>query len=1823
MQLKIKIILIILLTGILSITQAQITNRIYTFGNSVTDGINFSGFQAIANQKGNSHIFGRHMIPGSPLFFLYNSTSSGFKEDPYGYWPTALGNYDWDCISFQPFDRDISGSEGDFTTIEKWVNYIKSKRTNVSQLQTYIYSRYPRTINNIQNPNDPSLTASLWNDLWLGNSNQGQSQERKSYFERLLTTFKGANLLPKQPAIIPAGDVMYSLNNKIVQGKLSGYTAIWQFYSDGIHMNNVGSFMLGATFFATMYKQDPRGLTVPSQYGTIPNAIRDTILQTIYEVVFTHPFSGTSLSDIIPPNGVSIVPKNSSLAFLQSLSLIPTVTPNNASNKNLSWSSNNTSVATVDNKGKVTGVGSGVATISGFTNVGGFSDFVIVTVTGLANFSSVTGILQAWDFGAKPNTALGFNATFAKDGINTLDGVSFATIGDGLRIRDDGFGDGGLMASNQDTKDLVSSIGASEYYTFTIKPNDRKLININKITFATKSEGDGHTYYLMSSIKGFNPNQILATVSGGFNRLNSFTITGHENLSQPVEFRVYVHGNASNGQYSGVGIGAVNGNDFSIEGAVITPIDTEMPSSVSGVLISQITDKGFYISWNESSDNMIVMGYNVYLNGIKLNSTLINESTFQITSLTSGLICNISITAVDFVGNESNPTTIQTITNRQPTAILNIDKTRGGVPLTVNINGLSSTDPDNVTGDFVLGYEIDFGNNSTVINANSATYTYTAPGVYTISLVVVDTRNMRSMPVTAIINVTATGSDILPPSVPNGVFLLKNQSSQAAISWGSSTDNVSLAGYNVYKDGIRLNSSLIKSTNYNITGLSEAGLYTVSVTAMDAFGNESAPSSISFTTNRRPIAFYLGNLIGNAPHTLSLDASTSYDPDVEDFITDYLWTINGTNYSGKILNITLENVGSFPSHLRVRSQNGDLSTVVSFVITVSSVPVSGISISQSNVSIPALQSIQLSVGILPSNATNKNLLWNSSNPSVVSVDASGRITGMSVGNAIVTVTSQDGNFKSLASITVSSALNTSLNIGTLAGWDFNGYTNGRSMRTTTAGTYLTGVSTNSPSLVVTIASGLGSNGNLNNALGSGEQTATSLADAITTKEYFSFTVAPQSGSQMSITQVSFAPNSQSTTRTFVLMSSVKGFTAGNEIGSVSTNFWCCSNGTFSNFSISDHNNITEQVEFRVYVYTSGTTNQYEAIHIGPGAGPDFIILGSIASPNDIQNPTTPNNLTALNIRNNSIFINWNESSDDIAVIGYNIYKDGIKLNSTPVNAINYSITGLSAGNLYNISVTAIDVVGKESSPAILNISTNNNPTALISGELKGTSPFIVTLSGIQSSDPDNGDSITEYIWDFGNEASSIGVSQNYTFVNQGIYPVSLKVKDARGGISNFVTVSITVTGENDITSPTKPGTPVGKWVSGSSNQISWGSSFDINLLQYIVILNNVSIATVDGTSYLLTDLNSSQSNIVAIIAKDLSGNLSTISDTYLIESASITVNPTSLNFTELGGNSQITITSNISWSIEGIPNWATINLDNGNLNAILDLSISENSSAESRYAQLTIAGTEFVNINQSGAEPILTINSQNLSFNSSGGNTIISISSNDSWIVTDELTWTSFSVVSGTGNGNISLSISSNNSSIQTRIGTITIMGIDNNLSRIIVITQTGANPSLTTSRNTLVFPLSITSRTININSNISWTISSVDNWISLSTTSGQGNSVLTITTISFTGIANRTSIISISGENIIRTISITQEPVFEPTSFSQILESKLIYGYPNPVRDILYFSNSSEFELRDFYGKIILKANSPIDKIDFNNYPDGIYLLIFKEQKPIKIVKN
>ena len=71
------------------------------------------------------------------------------------------------------------------------------------------------------------------------------------------------------------------------------------------------------------------------------------------------------------------------------------------------------------------------------------------------------------------------------------------------------------------------------------------------------------------------------------------------------------------------------------------------------------------------------------------------------------------------------------------------------------------------------------------------------------------------------------------------------------------------------------------------------------------------------------------------------------------------------------------------------------------------VPVSSISLDQTTLSLQPGGSATLTSTVGPDNATDKTVTWNSSNPAVATVDASGKVTAVAVGEAVITAQAGD------------------------------------------------------------------------------------------------------------------------------------------------------------------------------------------------------------------------------------------------------------------------------------------------------------------------------------------------------------------------------------------------------------------------------------------------------------------------------------------------------------------------------------------------------------------------------------------------------------------------------------------------------------------------------------------------------------------------------------------------------------------------------------------------------------------------------------------------
>ncbi len=117
-----------------------------------------------------------------------------------------------------------------------------------------------------------------------------------------------------------------------------------------------------------------------------------------------------------------------------------------------------------------------------------------------------------------------------------------------------------------------------------------------------------------------------------------------------------------------------------------------------------------------------------------------------------------------------------------------------------------------------------------------------------------------------------------PPTAPTSLSATAINSLTINLSWTASTDNIGIAGYQVYRNGVLVTTLYQTGTTYSDSQLNPSTAYTYQVLAFDGAGNISTASN---TANASTPAgnVYPTDLALNKPYTASLAASSSYpDP---------------------------------------------------------------------------------------------------------------------------------------------------------------------------------------------------------------------------------------------------------------------------------------------------------------------------------------------------------------------------------------------------------------------------------------------------------------------------------------------------------------------------------------------------------------------------------------------------------------------------------------------------------------------------------------------------------------------------------------------------------------------------------------------------------------------------------------------------------------------------------------------------------------------------------------------------------------------------------
>lgn len=174
-------------------------------------------------------------------------------------------------------------------------------------------------------------------------------------------------------------------------------------------------------------------------------------------------------------------------------------------------------------------------------------------------------------------------------------------------------------------------------------------------------------------------------------------------------------------------------------------VDTEAPDAPTAVRTADVTETTAHVAWEAALDNVATTGYNVYVNGEKVNTELVTATEYDLTGLTPATDYSVEIEAVDAAENVSEKSEAATFTTAKavdteapsvPTDVKASDVTKTGATVTWT----ASTDNEGVAGYnvYVNGTQV----NDTLVATTEYVLTgLTAGTEYTVKVEAVDTNN--------------------------------------------------------------------------------------------------------------------------------------------------------------------------------------------------------------------------------------------------------------------------------------------------------------------------------------------------------------------------------------------------------------------------------------------------------------------------------------------------------------------------------------------------------------------------------------------------------------------------------------------------------------------------------------------------------------------------------------------------------------------------------------------------------------------------------------------------------------------------------------------------------------------------------------------------------------------------------------------------------------------------------------------------------------------------------------------------------------------------
>lgn len=283
--------------------------------------------------------------------------------------------------------------------------------------------------------------------------------------------------------------------------------------------------------------------------------------------------------------------------------------------------------------------------------------------------------------------------------------------------------------------------------------------------------------------------------------------------------------------------------------------DQTAPSTPTSLSASyNQTNSSALLSWNASTDNVGVTGYEVWRSvGTGTFSKVADTTTnsYTNTGLSASTSYNYYVKAKDAAGNvsaQSNTATLTTPTpDTPPTAKIDTPTDGLAVFSTTQINATASDDKGITKVEYYVdGISIGTSASSSSPYTISWDTTKYLNGSHSVYVRVTDTAGQST--VSSTVNPIVQNPDTQAPTTPANLTAIAPAYNQVNLTWTASTDNNGVNVYYVVRDGATIAQISGSATSYSDTTVVGSSQYSYYVIAQDAAGNTSANSNSAIVT---------------------------------------------------------------------------------------------------------------------------------------------------------------------------------------------------------------------------------------------------------------------------------------------------------------------------------------------------------------------------------------------------------------------------------------------------------------------------------------------------------------------------------------------------------------------------------------------------------------------------------------------------------------------------------------------------------------------------------------------------------------------------------------------------------------------------------------------------------------------------------------------------------------------------------------------------------------------------------------------------------------